>query len=82
MECLADILQKRDLGVWRHLVSGFQRSSLLDEEQIWAIIVRYLLEKSNAGQAVDRHSLRLLNIVLNSVSKADMDFITARLGQI
>lgn len=82
MECLADILQKRDMGAWRHLVSEFQRTSPLDEEQIWAIIVRYLLEKSNAGQAIDRHSLRLLNTALNSVPKSDMDFITARLEKV
>ena len=82
MECLADILQKRDMGAWRHLVSEFQRTSPLDKEQIWAIIVRYLLEKSNAGQVIDRHSLRLLNVTLNSVPKSDMDFITARLEKI
>lgn len=82
MECLADIFQKLDMDVWRHLVSEFIRATKLKEEQVWAIIVQYLLEKSNAGQAIDRHSLRLLNVALNSVPKENMDFITARLENI
>lgn len=82
MECLADIIQERDMGVWRHLVSKLQCTNCLSKERIWAIIVRHLLEESNAGQSIDRHSLRLLNAALNSVSKADIDFVRARLGQV
>ncbi len=80
VDMLANILNDGDMVDWKHFVREMEAVTQLTEEQIWAILVEFLLERTYGKARIDRHLLRILNFSLKGASKSDIDTVRKQVG--